>query len=67
MYSSGVLKDSSNVARLMRISYVGMGLGEVGEIQNKVDELLAFKWRMLGGTIVVSILFNLGLFLFKGG
>ena len=36
-------------------------------IEHKVDELLAFKWQMLGGTIVVSILFNLGLFLFKGG
>ena len=27
--NSGVLKDSSQVARLMRISYVGMGLGYV--------------------------------------
>ena len=40
LYSSGVLKDSSNVARLMRISYVGMGLGEVGEIQNKLKKII---------------------------
>ncbi len=40
LYSSGVLKDSSNVARLLRISYVGMGLGEVGEIQNKLKKII---------------------------
>lgn len=36
-------------------------------IEQKVDELLAFKWQMLGGTVVISILFNLGLFLLKWG
>lgn len=36
-------------------------------MEQKIDELLAFKWQMLGGTVIVSILFNVGVsYLFKG-
>ncbi len=31
----------------------------IGNIDSKVDVLLAFKWKIIGGSIVLSVLINL--------
>lgn len=30
--------------------------GKISEVENKVDALLAFKWQIIGGSVLLSII-----------
>lgn len=39
----------------------------LSDMDEKLDELLAFKWKIIGGSVVLSVLFNLAISVFTQG
>jgi hypothetical protein len=39
----------------------------VGRIEDKVDQLLAFKWQIIGGSVIMSLIVTFFIQLLLGG
>lgn len=48
------------IAKMLRISYVGLGLGEVGEIQGKIKKIIRDSGGVISGHTAMAISKELG-------